>query len=608
MHHWFGKKKAVFYFPILFVLLSSIACGSQAEPVVVEREVVKEVPVVKEVVKEVPVVKEVIKEVPKEVVVEKEVEIQVVVIATPAPAVAPAAMVSPGKVTAMAGSFGSGRFDYAYSGTGSMYSTLVQAVPISRDVKEGGVELAPGIATEWGVSSDGLTWTLTLRKGVKFHDGTDVTAEDVVWSLSHTMAPGAVDYLTDGLSMSHSRIMDRIEQTGPDQISITTTTPAPHMAITLSELSPAWIGSIAPKRATLHDVEDEAAYDLKPIGAGPMRLATHVPGYSMAFERFADYYYQPKNGLPSDRRVNFEELDLLLVPEEATRVAALRANEADFAPVSLALRSQIEAGGGRLVFVPEGLYSWIYWQGCADLKFPCHDKRVRQALGYAIDKELMQDRLYGGDEVMVLKGWIYATPSSVGYTPDLDPFPFDPDKARELLADAGYPGGEGFGKLIVNTWVSQAFPLLPESAQVAADFWNKELGLDVEVKVGDEANIRKLRQTDALYGQITWRENEASIDGLASVIGDTNRPLDKNRYKNHDRAELYELNAQAASVFDPVEREKAVNNLYRTLREEAYDMSVGYVNIPWGVGPDVLTWEPYPVTDYLSAPHTITLK
>jgi ABC-type transport system substrate-binding protein len=209
---------------------------------------------------------------------------------------------------------------------------------------------------------------------------------------------------------------------------------------------------------------------------------------------------------------------------------------------------------------------------------------------------------------MVLKGWIYATPSSVGYTPDLDPFPFDPDKARELLADAGYPGGEGFGKLIVNTWVSQAFPLLPESAQVAADFWNKELGLDVEVKVGDEANIRKLRQTDALYGQITWRENEASIDGLASVIGDTNRPLDENRYKNHDRAELYELNAQAASVFDPVEREKAVNNLYRTLWEEAYDMSVGYVNIPWGVGPDVLTWEPYPVTDYLSAPHTITLK
>ncbi len=581
----------VFTAGLLLALASIISCGDGATsvPVEVTREVVREVPVERTV----EVVKEVVK----------------LVVATPTPAPSPVVTtVSPGKVTVMAGSFGSGRFSYAYSGTGAMYSTLVQAVPISRLISDGAVELAPGVATNWKVSSDGLTWTLTLREGVKFHDGTDVTPEDVLWSLRHTMAPEAVDYLTDGLSMAHARIMDGMEQTGPNEISITTTVPAPHMANTLSELASAWIGSIAPKRAAFHDVDAEAAYDLKPIGAGPMKLVTHVPGYSMAFERFADYYYQPKNGLPSDRRVNFETLDLLLVPEEATRVAALRANEADFAPVSLALRSQVEAGGGRLIFVPEGLYSWIYWQGCVNPDFPCHDKGVRQALAYAIDKELMQDRLYGGDDVMAIKGWIYSTPSSVGYTPDMDPYPFDPDKTRQLLADAGYPGGEGFGKLVINTWVSQAFPLLPESAQVAADLWETELGLDVEVRVGDEANIRKLRQTDALYGQITWRENEASIDGLASVMGDTNAPLDKNRYKNHDRAELYALNDQAASVFDPVEREQAINNLYRRLREEAYDMSIGYVNIPWGVGPNILTWEPYPVTDYLSAPHTITLK
>ncbi len=80
MHQWFGNKKAIFYAPFLFVLLFSVACGSSAEPVVVEKEVVKEV------IKEVPVIKEVIKEVPKEVIVEKEVvkevEKQVVVIAT----------------------------------------------------------------------------------------------------------------------------------------------------------------------------------------------------------------------------------------------------------------------------------------------------------------------------------------------------------------------------------------------------------------------------------------------------------------------------------------------------------------------------------------------
>jgi ABC-type transport system substrate-binding protein len=297
-----------------------------------------------------------------------------------------------------------------------------------------------------------------------------------------------------------------------------------------------------------------------------------------------------------------------LVPEEATRVAALRSGEADIAPVSVASRKQVEAGGGRLVFGQEGVYLYIRQYGCWKPQFPCHDKRVRQALSYAIDREVLRDRLYGGPEVMQTKGWFAVTPSTKGYSPDLDPFPYDPVKARQLLADAGYPGGKGFGKLIINTWVSGSLPLMPESAQLGAEYWRRGLGLDVEVKVGEEAALKKaFRFTEEYHGQIAWRDNETRIDAVDILRSGYLTPTRQDKATTSD-PELLALSEKAAAVIEPVEREKVLNSTWRRLREESYDIQLGYINIPWALGPRILTWDPYPVAFYPSALHTITLK
>ena len=502
----------------------------------------------------------------------------------------------------MTGGWGNERYDYTFGvGGGNYYARFLHGFLIAANEK---AQLQPGIASVWGMSADGKTFTFTIRGGGKFHDGTEVTANDVLWSLRHTIGPQANDYAPTPQSLP--RIMERIEQTAPDRVSLTTKVPAPDFPATISEAGSGWYG-VYPKRATLHDLNEEAAYDGNPIGAGPMKLVRHVPGAVMTFERFEDYYYQPKNGLPEDRSVRFRSLDLRRVPEEATRVAAMRAGEADIAPVSLLARKQVEAGGGRLVFGQEGVYFNIKQLGCWKLQFPCHDKRVRQALNYAIYKELMRDRLYGGPVVMQVKGWTGVTPSTIGYSPNLDPFPFDPVKARQLLAEAGYPGGKGFGKLVINTWVSTSLPFMPESAQLAADNWRRELGLDLEVKVWDEAALTKASTLTAdLYGQILWRDYQTRVDA-ASTLQASYGFLDAPG-RVHNDPELFALVNATLAVIDPVAREGSFNQLYRRLRDESYELGIGYLNISWAVGPRISAWQPWPLAFYPTNLHGIILK
>ena len=373
-----------------------------------------------------------------------------------------------------------------------------------------------------------------------------------------------------------------------------------------SELGPANQATL-PKRPLLYDTQQEEDFDKNPIMAGQMSLVEHARAERISLERFDDYYYQPANGLPEDRRMKFEFLDIILVPEEATRAAALRAGEADIAPLTLATRSQLEAGGGRLIFGEQGVYFWVFFPNqYGDPAIPFSKKEVRKALSYAMNKELMMDKLYGGPQVAVAKGWGAVTPNTIGYSPELDALPFDPDKARQLLADAGYPDGEGFGKVIINTWPSSALPFLPESAQLAANDWERELNLDVEVNVGDETSLKKAWIAGDLQGQILWRDNQSRVDAGGITTATYGNP--EGSIRMHEDPELFDTVLELVAVFDPATREQALVDLYRILWEEHLELPIGYVNIPWALGPRIENWEPWPLAFHPTARHTTTLK
>ncbi|HZA24771.1 MAG TPA: ABC transporter substrate-binding protein, partial [Dehalococcoidia bacterium] len=358
--------------------------------------------------------------------------------------------VNPGKVTYMVGSFANERMAYCVAGGGGHdYGRQIHAFLIESGVKDGARVLQPGIATEWSVSPDGKTWSMTIREGVKFQNGEEVTVDDVVWTMRWATGPEAKDYSTGGGCITQSQLVESVEQTGPTEVSMTYGDVYTQFPAYFSSSTGVWIGTVYPEGfgqdiSVIHDEAAEAAFDRNPIGAGIFQLADHVASEVMTFERFEDYYWQPANGFEDDRRPRFQTFELRLIPEVSTRVAALRAGEADIAPINLGAKGQVESGGGRIIYGQEGAYFGLKLMGSWVESHPFSKLEVRQALNYAINREAMRDRLFGGEEVMVLKGWMEVTPSSLGYTPELDPFPYDPEKARQLLADAGYPGGEGF--------------------------------------------------------------------------------------------------------------------------------------------------------------------
>ena len=522
-------------------------------------------------------------------------------------------MVNPGTVTVMSSTFGGERFSQRGSSP-TDYERQFHGYLIDSDVVDGRMIIVPGLARRWELSSDGKTTRYTLREGAKFHDGTYIETEDALWSLQNSMGPGAFEYGV-GAGLRYAENMRAIEITGPNEISVISNVSIPEMHRYTSRGSgTASVSAVFPRRPNLYDEAGELAFDLNPIGAGPIRLREHSLGESMTFERFGDYYHQPANGFFQDQRLQFQTLRFVLAPDESTRVAALRANEVDMGRVTLQQKDQIEAGGGQLIWSAEARAFMIIPEGCHDEMIACSDKRVRHALQYAIDKETMQNQLWGGPEVMQIKGWFMVTTSTIGYSEDLDPFPYNAMKAQELLAEAGYPNGEGFPKLTINTYISPFIPFMVESARLAGDSIAETLGIEVEVKQHDKSAIGRARHfmPSDYKGQLYWGGNDGRMSAVGIVGGSySNSGIATNPAFGtylHNNQELRDHYDRIRATVGRDGEHAAWNEYYKILREESYHLGLGYLNLSWGVGPRIETWEPHPLSQHATAFHTIVLK
>ncbi|MDO8750270.1 MAG: ABC transporter substrate-binding protein [Dehalococcoidia bacterium] len=537
------------------------------------------------------------------------------VVATPTPVTTPtpAGGVRSATVTELVSTAGNGLFEPArIDEIGLQYGRMLHTFLMEGTGQSGGV--IPGIAKSWEMSPDGKAWTFTIRDGVKAHNGEEINVDDVWGNLDSrfgTVAKAriAAGEISLGTNLTTASGTQSVEKIAPDKVRITMKGPRPDMAYFLSSAGNLPLGFIIPMDYWNQVGKD--GYEAKPVGAGPFKVVSFIPQQEIVFERFDDYYYQPKNGFPEDRRPKFTRLVQRLVPEAATRAAALQAGQADLIQANLFMLKDIEKAGGRVIYTPEATYLRMAFRDCWTPAMWCYKKEVRQALEYAIDKETLVKQLYGS-EIAVVKGWAYVTPNSMGYLPGVtDPYPYDVKKAKELLAQAGFPEGKGLPAINMYTFSADELPLVPELASAVAAGWRKQLGLQIEVVVTDPTSFSQRLANRQLPGIIEFRANEARYDGLSITRAQNAVPTSVTRVCDAvvpECAAIAKLSEKMLQPADPATMVKNYQEVYTALREDSRQGGIFYANSPWGLGPRIKDYKPWPLTAYTNAIWTLELK
>jgi peptide/nickel transport system substrate-binding protein len=286
---------------------------------------------------------------------------------------------------------------------------------------------SPSLAESWTTSEDNLTYEFTLRDGVKFHNGEPVTAEDVKFSFeryrgaAHTLMKKQVAAV-EAPDARHVRF--KLKKPWPDFLTFYATASG--------------CGWIVPKKY-VEKVGDEG-FKKHPIGAGPYKFVSFTPGIELVLEAFDGYWRKT----PSVKRIVMK-----VIPDESTRLAALKRGEVDIAYSirgELAQEVQKTPGLSLKPVIVQAPF-WLYFPDQWDAKSPWHDLRVRQAANLSLDRDGMSKALF--------LGFCKITNSIIPYTFEYYWQPpaavYDPAKAKKLLAAAGYPSGFDAGLYYVDS-------------------------------------------------------------------------------------------------------------------------------------------------------------
>ena len=284
----------------------------------------------------------------------------------------------------------------------NVYETL-----LARDSKT--MELVPRLAESWK-ELDAVTWELKLRKGIKFHNGEPFDAEAAAFSINRVIDP---DFKSEQISfystIKGATVVDA------STIHVITTGPDPTLPARLY-----WLKIVPPKYST------DANFGTKPVGTGPYKFIEWVRDDHVTLEVNADYW--------GDTKPTIAKVIIRPIKEEVTRLAALKAGEVDLVKN---LIPEYVSEVPKALSTPGLEFPWLRLN---TLVGPLTDKRLRQAINYAINKDALAQSLYSGYAVPA-DGQIL-TPGHFGYNPNVKAYPYDPEKAKALIAEAGYAGEE----------------------------------------------------------------------------------------------------------------------------------------------------------------------
>ncbi len=372
---------------------------------------------------------------------------------------------------------------------GRVHSALYDTV-IQRDANS---KLSPGLATSWTVLNP-TTWQIKLRSGVTFHNGDPLTAADVKWSIEHTIDPAAKT-----LDRATFASVKQIDQIDDFTLNIITKDPDPFIAGKLS-VRPAYV--MPSKHFQKVGV---GAMNESPVGSGPYKFK----------ERSAGVFKMVRNESYWRGKPDADTITIIYRPEEAARVAALKAGEANF--VTTLSYDQIAGIDGyattKTVKVPT--ISIDHYIVNVKVK-PLDDKRIRQALSLAVDRELLNKTL-GHGLFDIASGPIASF--EFGYDASLPPLKYDPDRAKQLMRQAGYANE----KIILESRPSNRV-----QDQAMAELW-KAVGFNIELVPMDDAT-RARKQASLGFLGLTWGATASRLFDPNSVVWRAMQPGGTRRY------------------------------------------------------------------------------
>lgn len=398
--------------------------------------------------------------------------------------------------------------------------------------KDGNLNPKESVATKWENSSDLMTWTLYIRDGIKFQNGDPLTPEDV----KYTIEQAASKKNNAGAGAAFEAHIGRVETSPPNKVVVHLKQPWPTFPYYLSTLTGAE-GMIQPKKYIVE--KGDNYFTAHPVGSGPYKLYEWKEGAHIKLVAQDSHW---RVGVPKYKYLTFK-----LIPEEGTRDAALRSGEADIIAVGIERGENLKKVGFNLQSKKDGILVNLGWLGLFRPDFPIHEKKVRQALTYAIDKEQIVKEILRG-QGMVVGTTVPIFTWSVEYKP-YPPTPYDPKTAQRLLAEAGFPNGF---TMYLYSFVTR----LPETKlinETIASYW-EAIGVKVKILEMDYSAFKPI-----------WTKQKDPQGPAAFVLAYPNRPIYDWRIEFHSTA-MY------SHIKDPV-LDKLMENFESQSNLEGYKVS-----------------------------------
>jgi len=433
---------------------------------------------------------------------------------------------------------------------------------VTRD-NTSGVHLQLAESMDW---ADEQTLDITLRQGVKFHDGTEMTADDVVYTFERIINENAIEYPEPHTSPRKGLIapLESIEKTGDYSVTMHFSGPwPPAMQLLVHQ-------QIVPK-AYIEEVGTQGFIE-NPIGTGPFKFVSAQPGYEeVVMERFADYY----GGSPDLEPVGVacaQQVVFRVIPEASTRVSALLAGEVNvITAVPQDLVPTLESDSNVQVQTAAGTQP--KWMELNVNQPPFDDVLVRQAMNYAVDKDLIIEQIYG-DRAVALPGAL--SPYNNFANESLSPYPYDPEMALNLLSQAGWEDSDGDGILDKD---GQPFAFTIDTleswrplAEAVADMY-LAIGMDTNVRFWEYSVIKPQLQAGERMAYLDdWGDSafdpvghfEAKWHGF---VADT--PYGRGNFSGYNNERVNELTKMGETTGDEAERHALYDEAQQIVYDEA---------------------------------------